>query len=291
MLPRTPAPAILALALLVPAIAGGALAWRVTGGGDATAVVAPHDTVRLHVALFDTSGRLLFSTRVADEPTLRAVAADWSGPFFVPELAQDSPMRAELGDGFAPSLVSSNITLPIGSSLFGHGVGHKVVLPVLGRYEGYANDVVLERVRGPFNVTLATRASTLANATTSADGERIVLEGVLPARVVSRDGDAARVRLDLEDGARLPIANTTLVARVALHLGGERLSLVLDAKPGDAFSLSTACAAARTVLAPGSYVVASVDEHEIRLKHSTTRAPQLMQRELVAGLEIVSIGE
>lgn len=286
LLPILAAVAALGTVAVLGAAVGGGLELAAT---TSPVVVTDGDRVTVHLRIYDAGARLLFSTAAADTPALERVAASFGSPFVVPPITEDAPTNVVAKRTADPVRLDNTSSLILGNGLLGRGVGERMVAPVLGSFEGYTETVRLERLRGPFPIHLAANASTIeALGNETADG-RVLLDDVLPVRVLGTDGGAASIEILLADGDRLPVRQTEFTATVLRDAGAPEFRLHLDAEPGATFSLLKPCEFARYVLPVGSYRVEEVTADEIVLARSPTRWPQLAGRPVVTVLEILAI--
>lgn len=276
------------------AVAGG-LSFSTFNDGQANSAPPPlltrvGDEIYLHVAFHDTEGRMLLSTRATDRPQLEAVKASYPGFFVLPWSLNDTPQRHVLDGGHTPLPLGTGVVLPIlGQDLLGKPEGSVLTAPLIGKMQGYNQTIVLERTRGPFNRTISIGTDTLHKLAGDATTDHFALDSLFEATVVERREKVSRIRIDVQEGQVIQMRRTGFTATVALDETGERFYLRLDAEEGQRFALVENCQFARYVLLPGSYLVTNVDEEAITLSSSPTKWPQLIDRDLVAVLEISEI--
>lgn len=264
-------------------------AWNGARGDSPETLTRVGDTVEVHLTFFDAQGRMLLSTRASDRPEMENASANVSGLFALPLTKADAPQRYVVKDGLRPLSLDANASLALGESLIGKPVGHVAAFPLVGRFQGYDQVTTLERTRGPFNRTLTLSTATLDNLTGGSTASRVLLDDLFEADVLERGPVASRIRLDVQDGQRLAVRRAGFDATVLLDEAADQFHLRLDASVGHAFSLQASCAFARYVLPPGSYRVTGVDDATLTLASSPTKWPQLIDRDLLLVLEILSI--
>lgn len=245
------------------------------------------DDVLMHVSFYDNHGRLLLSTRAADRPAMEQVKATFPGLYALPFNPDDAPQRHTLDEGRRPLPLDAQAVVPLGQGLLGKPVGYVTAVPVVGEMQGYNQTTVLERTRGPFNLTLPLSTATLDKLTGGNDS--FALDDLFEARVLERGEHVSRIRLDVHDGQVLPIRNAGFTATVRMDEPGERFFLRLDAEEGHEFALNENCQFARYVLPLGAYRVTAVDEEAITLSSSPTKWPQMIGQDLVMVFEILEI--
>lgn len=298
----------IALALVGALTVGSVSAWwwdkeggvAEAGAAPSTETVAAEATPRvtrvgdealLNVRVFDTQRHLLLSTKADDVDRMNATKALLGGEFAFPALVQDAPFLHVVTNGSEPMAYGANASIPVGESLLGKPVGHRAAFPLVGRLPAYNETLVLDRTRGPFNLSMTVSNALLAELAPMEEDGRLVFDDSLVADVVERGEAASRIVFDVKDGEELPIRKAGLKAKVSLDAEAGRFWLRLDAPPDHAFSLNQLCRFSRYVLPPGSYRVAGVDEETLTLHRSPTKWPQLMEKDLLVIIEIADIME
>lgn len=256
---------------------------------DVPRVTRVGDEVRVHLALFDAQGRMLLSSRASDRAELERTQAGFPGAYALPLKTEDSLQSYVITNGSRPMYFDANSSIAIGQELVGKPVGYVGAFPLVGRPVGYENVTTLERTRGPFNRTLTLSTATLDNLTGGDAGMHVVLDDLFEADVLERGPVVSRIRLDVRDGQVIPVRRAGFDATVLLDEAADQFHLHLDAAEGHAFALQQSCKFARYVLPPGSYRVTAVDDATLTLASSPTKWPQLIGRDLVMVLEIISI--
>lgn len=261
---------------------GGALLFRVPD----LPSIQPADELRVHLAVYGGDGTILYSTKEAHRSALENAKAKGDGPFVLPE--KFGPVTLLPGNGTEPlSLLGGK--LPLGSELFGKSVGFTTFVPLLGRVPDYTEPLRLDRIRGPFNLTMLVDEDELENLTTNEHGGAVRIDDLLTANVIERANGVARIRFDLADGQLLEVRRAGFMAEVGLSAASETFDLYLHTSPEHLFTLTQSCRVAKYVLPTGSYVVTEVNETSISLLRSPTKLPQLIGQELGVMIEVVEI--
>lgn len=279
----------IALLPVLVALVGAALVAYEMPLASSREVSAEGDTLLVHVQIYDLQGRLLYSSRVADMPALEEVNRSFDGPFMIPQLEEDRPMRLNVSHNLRPTPLDNTSAIILGDQLVGKPLGHRVALPVLGTFAGQTEQVVLERMRGPFNLTMRATNALLENTTVGEADGHIVFDDLLRARIVERADTWTMFRFDVERGDILSAAQTGFTAEVVDAGSPDQFRLYLHTEPGEEFTLAGGCEFASAVLLPGSYRVTAVDEKTITLDRAPTRWPQLIGRSVVMVVEIAQI--
>lgn len=285
---------VLPIAAIVVSIAAVLVVGAGVGAGvlelpKPSTAVAEGDSVAVHIRVYDAAARLLFSTAKADKSALEDVAAAFDGPFVVPPLETDSPSRADALRHAEPIRLDNTSSYWLGDQLIGKKPGDRIGAPVVGGFQGYDQTVRLQRLRGPFPISITANASTIDALAQPGEDGRLRLDDLLPIVITARESGRATIALDVADGDRLAIRQADFVATVVREPGADVFSLVLDAEEGDTFTLLKPCKFARYVLPVGSYRVEAVTAEEIVLSQSPTRWPQVIGRPVIMVLEIDEI--
>jgi hypothetical protein len=253
----------------------------------AAPVIEPGSVMRVHMTFYDLQGRLVFSTKKENQERMNQTSVGFEGPFVVP--TSYGPVGMIAGNGSAPERIGDNISLPFGSDLLGAGVGRMFFTPALGAFSGYREQVSLERTRGPFNRTMLVPNEALKNLTTSEDGDRIVIDDLLEARVLQRGPENTKIQLLIQDGQQFEVRKVGFLADAQIEEETDQIYLHLRTAVGHQFSIYNGCSFGKYVLPFGSYRVESVNETHITMGRSTTKFPQLIERPLNVLFEVAEI--
>lgn len=280
----TPGLMIIGVVVAVTAVIAGGSIIAAAGHRSVDAGLVEGDRAELHLRIFDAKGSLLYSTRSSDLPELNWTQQNWTGPFVVPASDLDHPTHINVTSDLRPRMLD-NGTFVFGLNLLGKKTGDILTVPVQGHFEGYDQEVTLERDRGPFNRTMPATRDALAALTTSSDGKTVQLDDAFSGTVEDLNETMAQVHITTPVGTLVRVAHTPFTATVTAA-GPDQFGLRLDGEAGKQFTLLKTCEFGRYVLPVGSYRIASVTETTITLAKSPTKWPQLIDRDLFMVFEV-----
>lgn len=249
--------------------------------------IAVGDRLQLHIAFYDDKGYMLASSDEADLKELEATKANFSRPFAIPSSFNTinylvkSPDRIERFDNSSSFLLSKE--------LVGKQVGFSTILPMIGQLEGYTDQVIMERIRGPFNITATMPVADFDRLASENASGPVVLDDLLPALIVNRNDTHVTLELLVENGDVLNVRQAGFLAHARRDLGKASFSLFLDAAVGHEFSVEWRCKIGSYVLPAGSYRVDEVDKDTITLAKSPQKLPQMVGASPLLSVRVIGV--
>lgn len=246
--------------------------------------IEPGDVIIAKTQVYDASTNiLLFSTDASDESTLLNAKNSFDGEYVIP-IDYKAFNHYINPDG---SILNMHDMSYDPSILKGKSVGFGAEIPITGWVPGYIDSVHIDRLRGPFNKIMTVNVGELENlAELMGESDMILVGGLLPAKIISSDGQEAIIKFDLTQGERVKLSRIGFEAEVLWDEETDQFNLFLDADRDMKFSVFNGCNLGRDRLESGSYLAKEINPENIHLLRSPTIFPQLMNRDIKLSLVV-----